>query len=102
LLNNLGLVHDSLNDFQEAIRLYNEALNTLKPYFENNPNRWIINYAKLLSSLAFTYLQLNNFQLAKKYFIEAKELLENYPYTHNLPHLSNLYNAIKEQLKNLP
>jgi hypothetical protein len=45
---------------------------------------------------------LIGFQLAKKYFIEAKELLENYPYTHNLPNLSNLYNAIKEQLKNLP
>jgi len=45
---------------------------------------------------------LIRFQLAKKYFIEAKKLLKNYPYTHNLPNLSNLYNFVKEQLKDLP
>jgi tetratricopeptide (TPR) repeat protein len=95
-------VYYGLNNFKEAISLCNKAINILKPYFENDPDRWIGNYAILLISLALTYLQLNNFQLAKKYFIEAKELLENYPYTRNLPHLSNLYNAIKELLKDLP
>jgi tetratricopeptide (TPR) repeat protein len=41
LLNNLGLLHSNLNDFQEALRFYNEALNVLKHYFESNPDRWI-------------------------------------------------------------
>jgi len=98
----LGSCYHELENYEEAISFYNEALNILKPYFESNPDRWTEIYAILLSNLGLVHYNLNNFQLAKKYFIEAKKLLENYPYTHNLPHLSNLYNFIKEQLKNLP
>ena len=101
-LSSLGICYYKLENYEEAISFHNEVLTILKPYFESNPDRWIINYVNSLSGLALTYLRLNNFQLAKKYFIEAKELLENYSYTHNLPNLSNLYNFVKEQLKNLP
>jgi tetratricopeptide (TPR) repeat protein len=74
----------NLNDFQGAIRFYNEALNTLKPYFESNPDIWIGDFMlSLLNNLGVVHDSLNDFQGAIRFYNETLNILK--PYFENNP-----------------
>jgi len=77
-LKDLGGFYYYQNKTKEAIIYFEEGLNEIKGFFENNPDRWIEDYVMLLNNLGFAHSNLNDFQEATRFYNEALNVLKPY------------------------
>ncbi|MEO1415204.1 MAG: tetratricopeptide repeat protein [Bacteroidota bacterium] len=74
LLNNLGLVYDDLNRYEEAIATYQEALKIRRPLAKQNPQRFQPDLAQTLNNLGVVYDDLTRYEEAIATYQEALKI----------------------------
>ncbi len=73
-LNNLAILHSNQNNYEEALKEYEEALQIRRNLAEINPNTYLPDVAMTLNNLAVLHKNQNNYEEALKEYEEALQI----------------------------
>ncbi|MDQ3801054.1 MAG: tetratricopeptide repeat protein [Acidobacteriota bacterium] len=76
-LNNLAILHSNQNNYEEALKEYEEALQIYRSLDDINPNTYLSDVAMTLNNLAILHSNQNNYEEALEEFEEALQIYRN-------------------------
>jgi len=96
-LNNLAILHSDQNNYDEALKEFEEALQIYRQLAETNPHAYLPDVAMTLNNLANLHKAQNNYDEALKEFEEAlqiyRQLAETNPHAY-LPDVAMTLNNL--------
>ena len=84
ILNNLGLIHCSLNRFYEAEEEYKNALNEFRILHQKDSNTYSHNIATIHNNLGLLYATLHRFKDAEESYMRALDVYNDLSSTNSL------------------
>jgi tetratricopeptide (TPR) repeat protein len=84
ILNNLGLIHCSLNRFYEAEEEYKNALNEFRILHQEDSNTYSHNIATIHNNLGLLYATLHRFKDAEESYMRALDVYNDLSSTNSL------------------
>ena len=77
ILNNLGLLHSNLNQYDVAEKEYQKALDIRRELAKDNPDAYLADVAMTLNNLGNLHRDLNQYNTAEKEYEEALDIYRN-------------------------
>jgi tetratricopeptide (TPR) repeat protein len=76
-LNNLAILHENQNEYEKALKEYEEALEIRRNLAKDNPQTYLPNVATTLNNLAILHWYQKEYEKASKEFKEALKIRRN-------------------------